>query len=136
MIAMITHSTRPKATASLTGRAGHVDMMPASEPTLELCRFWVEDDGKAQFRLAWHMTMLTLRRDHGAAASVLVEAADGSLVATILWRDGLSEALAKDGEGPWAGQGCIETISSKFSFPRSAVELGLEAVPTANGSES
>lgn len=110
-------------------------MTSVGEPRLELCRFWIEDEGRPQFRLAWHMTMLTLRRDHGAAASVLVEGADGSLAAIILWRDALSEALAKDGEGPLAGQGCIKTISSKFSFPQSAIELGLAPMAITNHSE-
>ncbi len=130
---MATGSIPTKGVPSLTRRTDDADMTFVGEPRLELCRFWIEDESRPQFRLAWHMTMLTLRRDHGAAASVLVEAADGSLAATILWRDALSEALAKEGESPLVGQGCIETMSSKFSFPRSAVELGLEAAPIADG---
>ena len=54
------------------------------------------------------------------------------LAATILWRDALSEALAKECDSPLVRQGCIEAISSKFSFPRTAIELGLEAMPLAD----
>jgi hypothetical protein len=131
-MAMVRGSTSPTGVPSLTRQADHADMISVGEPRLELCRFWIEDEVKPQFRLAWHMTMLTLRRDHGAAASVLVEAVDGSLAATILWRDALSEALAKECDSPLVRQGCIEAISSKFSFPRTAIELGLEAMPLAD----
>ncbi|WP_231466507.1 hypothetical protein [Novosphingobium sp. CECT 9465] len=132
---MATGSISSAGVPSLTGQTDRTDMPSIGEPRLELCRFWIEDKAKAQFRVAWHMTMLTLRRDHGAAASLLVDAADGSLAAMILWRDALSEALAKDGEGPLVGQGCIETTSSKFAFPRSAFDLGLEKMPIAGDSE-
>ena len=57
--------------------------------------FWdVEETRKGEFKMAWNIAMLAMRKQSGAAASLLATASDGTLIATILWPEGQARAAA------------------------------------------
>lgn len=93
-------------------------------PFVTLYRWDVEEAQKGEFRLAWNVAMLALRKQTGAAASVLAAASDGTLIATILWPNEKIEALATRDTGAFRKLLSTSMAQERFAFPaRSRLEL-------------
>lgn len=82
--------------------------------------FWdVEEARKGEFRLAWNIAMLAMRKQCGAAASLLANASDETLVATILWPEGQARAAALADGGALSDLPCRSMREECFPLPPS-----------------
>mgnify|MGYP003393523260 CR=1 FL=1 len=78
-------SAQPERRPTEPARRCGAEQVDCTVLSLTLYRWEVDEERKGDFKMAWNLAMLALRKQCGAAASVALDGSDGVFITTILW---------------------------------------------------